>query len=252
MSRILIKRSRLVGKKRTVESNKSLGLNLAFIAGAINAGGFIAVQQYTSHMTGVLSLAADSIVLKNWVSFFSMVLYIFCFILGAATTVIMVMSARKKHLNSQYAWPLIFEAILLIIFGIVSNLYKASSEVYIYYMVALLCYLMGLQNALITKISNTTIRTTHVTGMITDIGIELGKLLSSFSYNKEKIFLHSSVVLMFFIGGVLGAYGFKYIGFLSVFPLSGYLLFISYNPIKRDLILDKYLSYRLRRKQVKY
>jgi uncharacterized membrane protein YoaK (UPF0700 family) len=46
----------LVGKRRTIEANKSLGRCLAFIAGAINAGGFLVVNQYTSHMTGIMSL----------------------------------------------------------------------------------------------------------------------------------------------------------------------------------------------------
>ena len=40
-----------------------------------------------------------------------------------------------------------------------------------------LCYIMGLQNAVITKISNAEIRTTHITGLVTDLGIEIGKML---------------------------------------------------------------------------
>ena len=46
---------RLTGRKRSAAADRQLGFALAFVAGAINAGGFLAVQQYISHMTGILS-----------------------------------------------------------------------------------------------------------------------------------------------------------------------------------------------------
>ena len=49
--------------QRTPQNNVRLGVTLSFVAGATNAGGFLAVGQYTSHMTGVLSSVADSLVL---------------------------------------------------------------------------------------------------------------------------------------------------------------------------------------------
>jgi uncharacterized membrane protein YoaK (UPF0700 family) len=50
---------------RTTQANVRLGAFLAFVAGAINAGGFLAVGQYTSHMTGLLSSIADNLILGN-------------------------------------------------------------------------------------------------------------------------------------------------------------------------------------------
>ena len=50
----------LTGRHRTTSTNRTLGLLLAFNAGAINAGGFLVVQMYTSHMSGFLSLLADN------------------------------------------------------------------------------------------------------------------------------------------------------------------------------------------------
>ena len=55
----------LTGRHRTTVTNRTLGLLLAFNAGAINAGGFLVVNMYTSHMTGFLSLVADNLVLGN-------------------------------------------------------------------------------------------------------------------------------------------------------------------------------------------
>lgn len=246
--------SLLLWRRRTISANKSLGRSLAFIAGAINSGGFMVVNQYTSHMTGILSLAADDIALKQWFPAVIMLFYIACFICGSATSAALVMWARSHKLHSQYALPITLEALLLTTFGIINATHiSPASEMVI---VALLCYLMGLQNAVITKISKTAIRTTHVTGMITDIGIEFGKMLyaliqspeQDITQNKDKISLHVSIALMFLLGGVLGAYGFKYIGFLSVIPLAGYLLFLAVHPIRKDIILQRYLRLRLWRR----
>lgn len=246
----------LAGKRRTIESNKTLGHSLAFIAGAINAGGFMVVGQYTSHMTGIISLAADRIALNQWASSVAMLFYIFCFICGAATTTILIIWGRNHHLHSRYALPFAMEALLLIIFGIVNSGYIFSEHYHLSYIIALLCFLMGLQNAVITKITDTTIRTTHITGMSTDIGIEIGRIIYSVlgnklprvQYNKEKIILHLSIVSLFLIGGVTGAYGFKYIGFSFVLPLAIYLLFLAFVPMRRDLKILRGLHQRKRRR----
>jgi len=54
---------RLTGRQRTARADRQLGFGLAFCAGAINAGGFLAVKQYTSHMTGIVSAIADNVAL---------------------------------------------------------------------------------------------------------------------------------------------------------------------------------------------
>jgi len=105
---------------------------------------------------------------------------------------------------------------------------------------------MGLQNAIITKISNAEIRTTHVTGMVTDIGIELGKALywNRRSENEgyvavrsdyKKLWLLISLVGLFFIGGVVGAVGFNRVGFVATVPLAVLLLMLAFVPIMDDV-----------------
>ncbi len=56
---------KLSGDRRTSSANRKLGRSLTFIAGAINAGGFLAVGQYTSHMTGIVSSLSDNMVVGN-------------------------------------------------------------------------------------------------------------------------------------------------------------------------------------------
>ncbi|MBV8465886.1 MAG: DUF1275 family protein, partial [Burkholderiales bacterium] len=77
---------RLTGHRRDVRADRHLGYSLAFVAGAMNAGGFFAVGQYTSHMTGILSGVADAAALgKTWVVLAGLA-SITAFLLGAATT----------------------------------------------------------------------------------------------------------------------------------------------------------------------
>jgi uncharacterized membrane protein YoaK (UPF0700 family) len=109
--------------------------------------------------------------------------------------------------------------------------------------VLLLCYMMGLQNAVITKISRAEIRTTHVTGLVTDIGIELGKLFyvnprdteNPVLANRQKLRIHALLVACFLGGGIVGALGFQHVGFATTVPLAIGLILLALRPFLRDL-----------------
>ena len=76
----------LTGVERSVKADIHLGLSLAFIAGAMNAGGFLAVQQYTSHMTGIVSSMADGLAIGNFNLVLASVGAMVCFMVGAGLT----------------------------------------------------------------------------------------------------------------------------------------------------------------------
>ncbi|MEP6972184.1 MAG: DUF1275 family protein, partial [Betaproteobacteria bacterium] len=80
---------RLTGRNRTLQSNRILGITLAFVAGAINAGGFLAVKQYTSHMTGIVSAMADNLALGNMTLVLVGLGALLSFMLGAACSAVM-------------------------------------------------------------------------------------------------------------------------------------------------------------------
>ena len=106
----------LTGHHRTVASNQVLGLLLAFNAGAVNAGGFLVVHLYTSHMTGFLSSLADNLVLGQMKLVLGAVGALWAFMSGAGTTAIMVNWARQRKLRSTYALPLLLESVLMLLF----------------------------------------------------------------------------------------------------------------------------------------
>ncbi|HEY0826294.1 MAG TPA: DUF1275 family protein, partial [Ramlibacter sp.] len=103
---------------RTTQANVRLGAFLAFVAGATNAGGFLAVGQYTSHMSGMLSSIADNIVLGQLTLAVAAAGAILAFIGGAMTTAILVNWGLRRRLHSAYGLPLFLESVALLVFGV--------------------------------------------------------------------------------------------------------------------------------------
>jgi len=236
---------RLTGRQRSAAADRQLGFGLAFVAGAINAGGFLAVQQYTSHMTGIVSSMADNLALGVFGPVWVGVGALLSFLAGAATSAVMVNMARHRQLNSIYAFPLLLEAFLLLCFGVMGAWLASVHGLFVPVTVMLLCFIMGLQNAVITKLSGAVIRTTHITGVVTDIGIELGKLLyrSASPGPAERqpkgrathLGTLTRLALSFFVGGVVGALGFNQLGYISTVPLALVLVALAGVPAVDDL-----------------
>jgi uncharacterized membrane protein YoaK (UPF0700 family) len=233
---------------RTRRSNRQLGCVLAFVAGAINAGGFLAVQRYTSHMTGIVSSIADNLVLGQITLALATLSSLAAFVAGAATTAVLINWARRRRLHGEYALSLMVEALLLLVFGLLGANLELLVEVFVPSTVLLLCFVMGLQNAIVTKISKAEIRTTHVTGVVTDLGIELGRLLywnrigeASLEHfvraDRDKLVIHAAILGLFFVGGLIGAVAFKTLGFLATVPIAALLMALAAPPLLKDLRL---------------
>ncbi|WP_442036212.1 YoaK family protein [Microvirga sp. 2MCAF35] len=230
--------------ERTTVTDTLLGMSLTFVAGAINAGGFLAVGQYTSHMSGIFSSMADNLALGS-LGLASLGLLGFVpFVMGAACSAMLINWGRRHHLGSRYAMPLMVESVLLLGFGILGWLAPPSPG-FVAVSIPLLCFIMGLQNATVTKISGARMRTTHVTGIVTDIGIELGKLLywnrnahnpDRIEADRDKLRLLVLLLASFFIGGVVGAIGFSHIGFLFALPFALLLLLLAGPPLAEDAV----------------
>jgi uncharacterized membrane protein YoaK (UPF0700 family) len=237
--------AKLTSPKRSPKANLHLGVTLCWIAGALNAGGFLAVGEYTSHMTGLLSSAADNLILGRTLPAIAALFMLLSFVCGAVTTALIINYAKRNFARFIYAPVLLLEAFLLLIFGMLGRGLLQHAMVTVSFTAILLCFMMGLQNALITKISHAEIRTTHVTGLVTDIGIELGKLLywnrdvkhgeeMMVIVNRQKLTLHLQLVTSFALGAVMGAAGFKYFGFIATVPLALALVALALAPVITD------------------
>lgn len=232
------------GESRTPAMNRQLAWSMAFVAGAVNAGGFMAVQHYTSHMTGVLSAMADMTALGEYKAVlyaFGMLLF---FIGGAFVSTFLISYGQRHRWRARYALALGLEAVLLLMFGYAGARLEAREYLYTDAAVGILSFIMGLHNAVTTNISGAAVRTTHMTGTVTDIGIELSRLLYRNTpgttqrtkalpilANRAKLRLLLLLAASFFVGGVVGAVGFHRLGYKITVPLAFFLLLLALRPL---------------------
>lgn len=232
---------RLTGARRSPRGDRELGLVLAFVAGALNAGGFLAVAQYTSHVTGMVSTVADQAVLGRTDLAVDALIGVLAFLLGAACCALLVNFARRRGLRSVYALPLLVEAALILVFGLMGSQLSQVQGLLLPATVLLLCFTMGLQNAVITKLSGAVIRTTHLTGIVTDLGLELGRALypsrgaDAVRADRGRALLLAGLLTAFLGGGLAGAFGFKAYGYASTLPLALLLGLLALVPALDDL-----------------
>lgn len=244
------------GESRTPAMNRQLAWSMAFVAGAVNAGGFLAVQHYTSHMTGVLSTMADMAALKDYGALLYAAGMLSCFIAGSFVSTGLISFGKRHRWRGRYALALGLEALLLLFFGYAGSRLEAREYFYTDASVAVLCFIMGMHNAVTTNISGAAVRTTHMTGTVTDIGIELSRLVYRNSphlkdaprivADRARLRLLVLLAVSFFAGGVSGALGFRHLGFKVTVPLALFLLMLAVRP----LILELRLFMRHLRKDV--
>ncbi|MGJ3510010.1 YoaK family protein [Enemella sp. A6] len=228
------RRIRLItGPERTAARNFHLANLLALHAGLLNSVGFVATATYASHMTGLTAIVADHIVLGDFRLVGMGLIAIASFIAGAMTCALVFNWGRRRGLRSKFSSVLVLESSMVLVFGGLADQVTWQHRVWLF--IPVLCFTMGLQNAIVTKASDAQIRTTHVTGMITDIGIELGKLVylnrrrgsEPVRANARQLRHHLAIVGLFFVGGVLGAAGYLTIGFFALIPAAMFLLVLA-------------------------
>lgn len=228
---------RMTARVRTDAANWQLAALLVFNAGAVDVTGYLGLRQFTAHMSGIVATLAAEVGTKGYAILLRPVAILACFLAGAAFCAVLVNWERRRDRESLFAVPVFIEAVLLAVIPLFAG------ENHLFATLMLMGFSMGLQNAIITKISHKEIRTTHVTGMVTDIGIELGKL---FYWNRTKgrepVLAHrqrliqlSTLVLLFFAGGTVSALTFGSVGFLLLLPLALLLAAPTILPIAADI-----------------
>ena len=232
------------GADRSKILNRQLAWSMAFIAGAVNAGGFLAVRSYTSHVSGTVSTIADELALGRLGLAWTALQVLVCFILGAFTGGTLINVGKRLKFRSYYAFSLMIEGVLLLVFGLMGYSLSLRRELFLPMTVILLSFIMGMHNSVVTSISNTEVRTTHMTGNATDFGIELSRLVypnvmhrrgvDPIHANRDKLKLHGLLILSFLGGGVAGAVGFKHVGYKVTIFFSAFLFSLAIRPLLYD------------------
>lgn len=202
------------GKSRTLKHNLRIATLLSFVAGIVNVTGFIAFSQLTTNVTGHFAL------LMNDVSNFEIwsgaiyFLYILSFLLGSFCSSLLIEIFRANQKMNVFLLPTLIEVLILIS---TPFLYDSWLNAYPNIVVCTLLFAMGLQNSFVTKISNAVVRTTHLTGLFTDLGIEFSQLFFPVAYpNRAPILatikLRIYIISFFFLGGLVGGFLYLKIG----------------------------------------
>lgn len=229
------------GKNRTLKHNLRIASLLSFVAGIVNVAGFLAVQRLTTNVTGHFAFFVDEIFKLHFWQGFIYFLYIFFFFIGSFISNVIVESMSKINERLIYIVPIIIESIILILLAVFGSSLIAKNPNLLAFS---LLFAMGLQNSLVTTISNATVRTTHLTGLFTDLGIELSQLFFyKLKEQKEKLYssikLRLTIISFFFMGGILGGIFYSTIQ-LHILAIAGgiLLLGILYDGIKLKIILQ--------------
>jgi uncharacterized membrane protein YoaK (UPF0700 family) len=207
------------GPARNESIDRALAGSLAFVAGAINAAAFYAAGFFAANMTGNVSAASDYLALGNWRSMSFYLLLVGAFIIGSCVSALLLGSGIRRGASRVYAYVLLGEAALLAAIGLLAPVVSAGHRPA--FIVASLAFLMGLQNAVVTRISGAKVRTTHVSGMATDFGIGIAHLWEGWRghgtiekrmENRRRMALHATTIVAFFGGGVVGVLLYREIG----------------------------------------
>jgi uncharacterized membrane protein YoaK (UPF0700 family) len=171
---------------------------LAGIAGMVNAIGYLSYShQAVTHLTGTTSLLGIALERHDLTQAAHLVGVMLAFFVGAATSGFIIQRQTLK-LGRRYGIALGIEGLLLALAALCMRQHLSMGA----YLASLAC---GLQNAMATTYSGAILRTTHVTGIVTDLGSALGHALRGLEVDLPRVRLYCLVLLSFFLGGLLGS-----------------------------------------------
>ncbi len=219
---------------------------LSFLAGNINSGGYLACHRFVSHVTGFATLAGIEFEKNNWLDALGTLLVPAFFLVGVIFSGYLTEKRYAHKVQGQKFAPVfgVIAVLLAIVavggylgwFGQFGDPVRMEHD---FILLACLCAACGLQNAAITSASGYTIRTTHLTGLTTDLGLGIVKVLFKSNSAHEKQaermanYLRMGTILSFLFGSFIGAVIFvqnQYIGFLFPMVVALYFAFIAQHP----------------------
>lgn len=193
------------------------GAALAAVAGMVNVIALLSFEhQAVSHLTGNTSYVAAALAQLDFTGAAHFGSILLAFFLGTAISGFLIQDSTLR-LGRRYGVGLSLVGALLIV---AVPLFEARSSLGLY-AAALAC---GLQNAMVSTYSGAVVRTTHVSGMFTDLGIALGHWLRGMPVETRRVSLCLLVIGGFSAGGVLGALGFTRLGYTALYLPAGLVL----------------------------
>ncbi len=182
---------------------------LAFVAGFINVIGLMGFhRQAVTHLTGITSMVAADIAILNFPDAVQLFSVLLSFMFGCIVSGFIVRESALQ-LGGRYGIALFLESLLLYLSV---PLLKSNHSIGMCF-ASCAC---GLQNAMVTTYSGTVVRTTHLSGMFTDLGIFLGHFLRGLDVDQRRLRLCLLIIGGFFLGGIAGTRAFLSFGYSAL------------------------------------
>lgn len=176
---------------------------LAAVAGMVNAVGFLAFEhQAITHLTGTTTLVGVALAQGETGLALNLLLFLVSFFAGAVLGGALVRDSTLR-LGRRYGVALMIESLLLLL---AIPLLREHSTAGICVATAA----CGLQNAMASTYSGAVLRTTHVSGIVTDLGIMLGQRLRGLAHEARRCNLYLLILSGFALGALAGAAGFAH------------------------------------------
>lgn len=215
------------GIRRTHIHNVRLATLLSLTAGLVNAAGFLGFSTLTTNVTGHAALFAEKVSLEDWATAGIIAIWMFMF-LGGAFISSFIIDLIGRDQRYSYFIPIFLEFGILLTIAILSNRYNTRLN-YRQAFAGSLLFAMGMQNALVSVISRSVVRTTHLTGTFTDLGIDLARMANSRGRDqvdlRSQILLKATIILSFTTGALSGALVFRAVHFYSFYVPALTLIF---------------------------
>jgi len=219
-------------EKRTLKENLMLASSTAFVSGAVNVAGVIAFLAFSSNITGHVANLARHVVQQNFGEIMLFFTWLSLFLAGAFTSTFIIRSFQNSSRYRAHSFPMILETMILLIVAIYgSHLYEETMFERECIIGAIL-FSMGLQNSLVSNISGGLIKTSHLTGLFTDLGSDLAEWwhpgTEQTTAIKHKILIRLTILAFYFAGGIAGGYFFDRYSFSIFYFIPLILLTILY------------------------
>jgi uncharacterized membrane protein YoaK (UPF0700 family) len=225
------------------KSNMMIWMALAFQAGLLDMGGFLSCRSFVSHVTGFATLASLELESGQLSHGLGLIAMLVAFLFGAMTSGVLVDVRLKLNKNPKYylVFGFLFFITLLVTIGGFNNLFgvygNPLSDLRGYSLITMLCFTCGVQNGTITLVSKSIVRTTHLTGITTDLGIGLvrvfnRKRLKNIDNEGKANIMRFGILLFFIFGSLAGVHifhKFEFRGFLFPCLISASLFAITFH-----------------------
>lgn len=222
-------------ENRTLKENLMLASSTATAAGITNVAGMVAFLAFTTNITGHVANLAKHIVEQNFGEVVVFVIWLSAFFLGAFISSFIVRSYNHTSYYRAHSIPVILEILVLLFVAIYGQNFYIETRLEREIVIGAILFAMGLQNSLVSTISGGLVKSSHLTGLFTDLGGDIAEWVHPKARKsglvKNRIYIRISILAFYLFGAVLGGYLFDLFNFAVFYLVPVLLLIVLYYDI---------------------